>query len=105
MVKVAKQEYRLENLSCANCAMKFENNIKKLPDVEDATVNFGASKVSVIGNATIEDIEKAGAFDGIKVTTVKQRNRKNSFFQTERKYTHGYFICISSYRDYCIVYL
>ena len=74
MVKVAKQEYRLENLSCANCAMKFEKNIKKLPNVEDATVNFGASKVSVIGNATVEDIEKAGAFDGIKVTQLNNVN-------------------------------
>lgn len=82
MVKVAKQEYRLENLSCANCAMKFEQNIKKLPDVEDATVNFGASKVSVIGKATIGDIEKAGAFDGIKVSTVKQRQlEKIPFFK------------------------
>lgn len=82
MVKVAKQEYRLENLSCANCAMKFEQNIKKLPDVEDAIVNFGASKVSVIGKATIGDIEKAGAFDGIKVTTVKQRQlEKIPFFK------------------------
>ena len=82
MGKAAKQEYRLENLSCANCAMKFEHNIKNLPDVEDATVNFGASKVSVIGNATIEDIEKAGSFDGIKVTTVKQRQlEKTPFFK------------------------
>ncbi|QUG43225.1 cadmium-translocating P-type ATPase [Psychrobacillus sp. INOP01] len=82
MGKAVKQEYRLENLSCANCAMKFENNIKNLPEVEDATVNFGASKVSVIGKATIEDIEKAGAFDGIKVTTVKKRQiEKVPFFK------------------------
>ena len=82
MGKAAKLEYRLENLSCASCAMKFENNIKNLPDVEDATVNFGASKVSVIGKATVEDIEKAGAFDGIKVTTVKQsQQEKVPFFK------------------------
>ncbi|ALC87635.1 cadmium transporter [Bacillus sp. FJAT-22090] len=73
MEKTAKKEYRLENLSCASCAMKFENNIKSLPDVEDALVNFGASKVSVIGDVTIEDIEKAGAFDGIKVAQEKHR--------------------------------
>lgn len=82
MGKAAKQEYRLENLSCASCAMKFEHNIKNLPEVEDATVNFGASKVSVIGKATVEEIEKAGAFDGIKVTTVKQRQpEKIPFFK------------------------
>ena len=77
MARAAKQEYRLENLSCANCAMKFERNIKSLPEVEDATVNFGASKVTVIGKATIDDIEKAGAFDGIKITTVKKRKTEN----------------------------
>ncbi|WP_445678106.1 heavy metal translocating P-type ATPase [Psychrobacillus sp. FSL H8-0484] len=77
-----KKEYRLENLSCANCAMKFENNIKSLPDVEDAIVNFGASKVAVIGNVTIDDIEKAGAFDGIKVAPAKQRKEeKVPFFK------------------------
>ena len=36
MEKTTKKEYRLENLSCANCAMKFENNIKNLPNVEEA---------------------------------------------------------------------
>ncbi|WP_277584728.1 heavy metal translocating P-type ATPase [Psychrobacillus antarcticus] len=82
MEKATKQEYRLENLSCANCAMKFEHNIKSLPEVEDATVNFGASKVSVIGKASIEEIEKAGSFDGIKVTTVKHRQlEKVPFFK------------------------
>ena len=49
MNNVEKKEYRLENLSCANCARKFENNIKSLPTVQEATVNFGAAKVSVIG--------------------------------------------------------
>ena len=60
--------------------MKFEQNIKKLSDVKDVTVNFGASKVSIIGKVTIEDIEKAGAFDGIKVTTVKQRQLETTPF-------------------------
>lgn len=82
MEKTAKKEYRLENLSCANCALKFETNIKNLPDVTEAIVNFGASKVTVIGNVTVEDIEKAGAFDGIKVASVKQPIKpKKTFFK------------------------
>lgn len=82
MDTAAKKEYRLENLTCANCALKFENNIKNLPEVKNANVNFGASKVSVIGNVTIEEIEKAGAFDGIKVVPVKQRQQeKIPFFK------------------------
>ena len=82
METVEKKEYRLENLSCANCAMKFEKNIKALPEVEDALVNFGASKVSIVGNATVEEIEEAGAFDGIKVIPLNQRKSERiPFFQ------------------------
>lgn len=66
-----KQEdhvYRIQGLTCANCARKFENNIKKISGVTGAKVNFGASKVSVSGAASISDIEKAGSFDNIKVS-------------------------------------
>lgn len=73
MTVAEKTEYRLENLTCASCAMKFENNVKKLPTVEEAQVNFGASKLSFSGSATIEDIEAAGAFDGIKVVPLQTK--------------------------------
>jgi Cd2+/Zn2+-exporting ATPase len=59
--------YRIQGLSCANCAQKFENNVKKLNGVTDARVNFGASKVSVSGEVNISEIEKAGAFDNLKL--------------------------------------
>ena len=68
-----QQEFRLENLTCANCAMKFEKNIQALPDVTEANVNFGASKVRVMGPVTVEDLEKAGAFDGIKVVPITKK--------------------------------
>jgi len=73
MATVEKAEYRLENLTCASCAMKFENNVKNLPTVEQVTVNFGASKLTVTGSATVEDLEAAGAFDGIKVYQANER--------------------------------
>ena len=85
MENVAKKEFRLENLSCANCAMKFENNIKNIASVEDAKVNFGASKVSVVGNVSVEDIEKAGAFDGIKVVPIKQPQQKKVPFYKRKE--------------------
>ena len=68
-----KLEYRLENLSCANCAMKFENNVKKIPSVQGATVNFGASKLSFTGVASVEELNAAGAFDGIQVVPLSTR--------------------------------
>ncbi|MEA3320589.1 MAG: heavy metal translocating P-type ATPase [Bacillota bacterium] len=63
-----EQVYRIQGLSCANCAQKFENNVKKIEGVTDARVNFGASKVSVTGAASLSEIEKAGAFDKLKVS-------------------------------------
>ncbi|AHN23527.1 heavy metal translocating P-type ATPase [Lysinibacillus varians] len=63
-----KQEYRLQNLSCASCAAKFEKNVKAIPDVQDAQVNFGASKITIVGAVSVDQIEEAGAFDGIKVS-------------------------------------
>ena len=72
--KLSEQEmktYRVQGFTCANCAGKFENNVKQLSGVEDATVNFGASKISVYGHATIEELEKAGAFENLKVTPEK----------------------------------
>ena len=75
MATIEKTEYRLENLTCASCAMKFEKNVKDLPTVEDVQVNFGASKLSLTGNVTVEDLEAAGAFDGIKVFPAAERSR------------------------------
>lgn len=62
-----KQVYRVEGLSCTNCAAKFEKNVSQIPKVTDAKVNFGAGKVSIEGEATIAEIEAAGAFENLKV--------------------------------------
>ncbi|RLJ87013.1 heavy metal translocating P-type ATPase [Planococcus citreus] len=62
-----KNVYRVEGFTCANCAGKFENNVKQIPGVQDAKVNFGASKISVYGATTVEELEKAGAFENLKV--------------------------------------
>lgn len=62
-----KTVYRVEGFTCANCAGKFEENVKRLPRVQDAKVNFGASKITVVGEATIEELEKAGSFENLKV--------------------------------------
>lgn len=68
-----KQVFRVNGFSCANCASKFERNVKEIPGVQDAKVNFGASKISVTGDATVEELEKAGAFENLKVTPEKQK--------------------------------
>lgn len=62
-----KQVYRVEGLSCTNCAAKFEKNVSQIPKVTDAKVNFGAGKISIEGEATIAEIKAAGAFENLKV--------------------------------------
>lgn len=71
MAEIAKDQnytvYRIQGFSCANCAKKFETNVKKLDGVIDAQVNFGAAKLTVYGETTITAIEKAGAFENLTV--------------------------------------
>lgn len=73
MNETNKQQYRLQNLSCANCAAKFERNVRDIPTVEDVQLNFGAAKLTVTGDASLEQLEEAGAFDGIKVVAATER--------------------------------
>ncbi|AXH98538.1 cadmium-translocating P-type ATPase [Sporosarcina sp. PTS2304] len=68
-----KNVYRLQGLSCTSCAAKFEKNVRQIDTVEDVQLNFGASKLTVAGNASIVQLEQAGAFDGIKVFPEKQK--------------------------------
>ena len=81
--------YRLQGLSCMNCAAKFEKNIRDIDSVEDVQVNFGASKVTVQGEASIEQLEHAGAFDGIKVYPERERLivQKESFWKKRENVT------------------
>ncbi len=75
-----QQIYRVEGISCTNCAKTFENNIKHIEGVKDAEVNFGASKVAVTGVATVAEIEKAGSFEGIKVVNNPNEKQKKEPF-------------------------
>lgn len=37
---MALHKYKIEGLDCANCAAKIEEKIKKIPQVDSATVSF-----------------------------------------------------------------
>lgn len=86
--KLSKSEaktYRVQGFTCANCAAKFENNVKALPGVQDAKVNFGASKITVWGTTTIEELEKAGAFENLKVREDKEKSVKREPFWKQKE--------------------
>lgn len=67
MTQIEKNTYRLRGLSCRDCSDKFLRNVAALPDVKEASINFGAAKLTVIGRASLSELEAAGAFDHIKV--------------------------------------
>lgn len=73
LTKEEMKTYRVQGFSCAGCAKTFENNVKKLQGVEDAEVNFAASKVYVKGHITIEELERAGSFENLKVRDEKEQ--------------------------------
>lgn len=86
-VRLSEQEmktYRVQGFSCANCAATFEENVKDLPGVQDAKVNFGASKVYVTGETTIEDLEKAGSFESLKVRDDKDKKMEREPFWKQK---------------------
>ena len=51
-----KAVLKLEGLDCANCAAKIENEVQKIPGVEEATVTFMTQKMTIV--APDDDIER-----------------------------------------------
>lgn len=108
------QSYRVEGFTCANCAGKFERNVKEIEGVQDAKVNFGASKISVAGEVTIAQLEQAGAFESLKITAdvpirsrsaangsaVPQQKEKPSFWQTYHALLYSVLLIVLGYISY-----
>lgn len=42
-----KKKYKLQDLDCANCAAKMEEAIRKIPGVNDVSVNFMMQKLTI----------------------------------------------------------
>lgn len=42
-----KKVYSIEGIDCANCAAKIEDKINKLKGIDEATLNFMTSKLSI----------------------------------------------------------
>lgn len=51
-----KKVFKLKDLDCANCAAKIENNLAKIPGINNVTVNFMTQKIVCDINA--EDYNK-----------------------------------------------
>ena len=52
-----KKTYKLRDLDCANCAVKMENAIGKLPEVSSVDVSFMTQKMTVEYADGVEEAE------------------------------------------------
>ncbi|NSL50994.1 heavy metal translocating P-type ATPase [Calidifontibacillus erzurumensis] len=94
MSNIKVKTYRVQGFTCANCAKTFENNVKNLDGVIDAQVNFGASKITVFGDATIEQLEKAGAFENLKIRDEKEKTIERTPFFKQKEIIKVYISAI-----------
>lgn len=46
------KRYKIENLCCANCAAKIEDDINKLPGVNKATISFMTQRFTLSADET-----------------------------------------------------
>ena len=56
-----EKTFRFKNLCCANCAAKMETKIKKLPNVQNAVINFMTQKLILTADEAEMDSAAAQA--------------------------------------------
>ena len=49
-----KKVLMMDNLDCANCAAKMQENVKKIDGVEDCSVSFMSQKMTLVYDETKE---------------------------------------------------
>lgn len=73
--------------------------MKHLDGVLDAQVNFGAAKITVYGDTTIEALEKAGAFENLKLRSEKEQRIEREPYWKQREnikvYISAFLLIIS----------
>ena len=54
-----KKKYKMDEIDCANCALKLENAIKEIDGVSDAKVNYMMQKMTIeADDAVFDEVEK-----------------------------------------------
>lgn len=80
-------DFCITGMDCADCASKLEKRISRIPGVETAQVNFGASKMTVIHNGPAAEIlsiiEKMG-YSGKVDEGIQIKNKPASFWKSNQ---------------------
>ncbi|PIS04676.1 MAG: copper-translocating P-type ATPase [Candidatus Buchananbacteria bacterium CG10_big_fil_rev_8_21_14_0_10_42_9] len=73
-----KKQYDISGMHCASCSITIENNLKKLPGVKNAAVNFATQKASVEGDVGDQEIIEAVKQSGYRATPIVGSNGNES---------------------------
>lgn len=90
-------EYKLQGLSCANCAREMEDEIKKLDHGEDARILFNSSKLIVKDDISLSLVEKILASDGAVIVKEEQDNSDHNHTHAHSSHMLKTFIIISAF--------
>lgn len=54
-----KKKYKMDEIDCANCALKLENAIKEVPGISNVKVNYMMQKLTLEAEeASFDEVEK-----------------------------------------------
>lgn len=64
---------KIEGMTCASCARRVENALRKVPGISEVSVNFASEKALVRGNTTLSLLQKAAEDAGYKVAVLESK--------------------------------
>ncbi|MFC5466576.1 heavy metal translocating P-type ATPase [Lederbergia graminis] len=79
-------EYKLQGLSCANCAREMEEEIQKLDHGQDAKVLYNSSKLIISDKIALEKVEKILSSDGASIVKEKDDHEGHDH---SHEHSHG----------------
>lgn len=79
-------EYKLQGLSCANCAREMEEEIQKLDHGQDAKVLYNSSKLIISDKIALEKVEKILSSDGASILKEKDDHEGHDH---SHEHSHG----------------
>ncbi|AWB46734.1 cadmium-translocating P-type ATPase [Paenibacillus sp. CAA11] len=80
-------EYPVKGLSCANCARELQEDIRRLPHGETATLHYNSSRLLVDPNVNLTEVKRILRRDGAELGSQNPTDPEN---QAEHEHGHGH---------------
>ncbi|TWH46232.1 Cd2+/Zn2+-exporting ATPase [Sporomusa sp. KB1] len=80
---IGKTFYKIEGITCLDCAQKFEQAVGELPGVTATSLNTMTGKLTVEGTADLAAIQRLGQEENYTVAPVVTSPKKTAVYQVE----------------------